>query len=204
MNYSSNQIVSILSLDLRRCIRYRHSISAHLFSQRFWQDLDLDGPPWYVSFRFSNVNHAEFLIQVKCIASTPKRIRGLIFLERAVLRTRLKNLGCKTRQSVITSCLVPYTMKSAIVKVRCSYTLVCLWFLCVLVIQQCALERDLELFEAGDSTEVGEKGVTLRSVILYSKSFLLQSLRMFCATVEDKRQETYLEMISLYSTRTIG
>ncbi|KAH9480738.1 ATP-binding cassette transporter abc4 [Psilocybe cubensis] len=29
------------------------------------------------------------------------------------------------------------------------------------VIRQCALERDLELFEAGDATEVGEKGLTL-------------------------------------------
>ncbi|KIM54250.1 hypothetical protein SCLCIDRAFT_1222221 [Scleroderma citrinum Foug A] len=29
------------------------------------------------------------------------------------------------------------------------------------VIYQCALERDLQLFEAGDSTEVGEKGLTL-------------------------------------------
>ncbi|KAF4617299.1 hypothetical protein D9613_006273 [Agrocybe pediades] len=29
------------------------------------------------------------------------------------------------------------------------------------VIKQCALERDLELFEAGDNTEVGEKGLTL-------------------------------------------
>ncbi|KAF8876209.1 multidrug resistance-associated ABC transporter [Gymnopilus junonius] len=29
------------------------------------------------------------------------------------------------------------------------------------VIKQCALERDLELFEAGDATEVGERGLTL-------------------------------------------
>ncbi|KAH8835448.1 hypothetical protein DL96DRAFT_1730898 [Flagelloscypha sp. PMI_526] len=29
------------------------------------------------------------------------------------------------------------------------------------VLQQCALERDIELFEAGDQTEVGEKGLTL-------------------------------------------
>jgi len=26
---------------------------------------------------------------------------------------------------------------------------------------QCALERDLDLFEAGDETEVGERGLTL-------------------------------------------
>ncbi len=30
------------------------------------------------------------------------------------------------------------------------------------VIEQCALERDLSLFDAGDETEVGEKGITLR------------------------------------------
>ena len=33
------------------------------------------------------------------------------------------------------------------------------------VLYQCALERDLELFDAGDKTEVGERGLTLRSVI---------------------------------------
>ena len=32
------------------------------------------------------------------------------------------------------------------------------------VIEQCALKRDLELFAAGDKTEVGEKGITLRYV----------------------------------------
>lgn len=30
------------------------------------------------------------------------------------------------------------------------------------VLYQCALMRDLELFDAGDETEVGEKGLTLR------------------------------------------
>ena len=30
------------------------------------------------------------------------------------------------------------------------------------VIRQCALEKDLELFDAGDETQVGEKGITLR------------------------------------------
>lgn len=29
------------------------------------------------------------------------------------------------------------------------------------VIEQCGLERDISLFEAGDQTEVGEKGLTL-------------------------------------------
>lgn len=31
------------------------------------------------------------------------------------------------------------------------------------MIYQCCLERDLSLFDAGDLTEVGEKGLTLRS-----------------------------------------
>jgi hypothetical protein len=30
------------------------------------------------------------------------------------------------------------------------------------VIYQCGLQRDLSLFDAGDKTEVGEKGLTLR------------------------------------------
>jgi hypothetical protein len=34
-----------------------------------------------------------------------------------------------------------------------------------LVLHQCALERDLELFDAGDQTEVGERGLTLRLAI---------------------------------------
>lgn len=32
------------------------------------------------------------------------------------------------------------------------------------VIDQCALKPDLSLFDAGDQTEVGEKGITLRCV----------------------------------------
>ncbi|KAJ7071475.1 hypothetical protein C8F01DRAFT_1317450 [Mycena amicta] len=34
------------------------------------------------------------------------------------------------------------------------------------VLHQCALERDLELFDAGDATEVGEKGLTLSGPVL--------------------------------------
>jgi hypothetical protein len=34
--------------------------------------------------------------------------------------------------------------------------------ICYAVLYQCALEPDLELFEAGDLTEVGERGLTLR------------------------------------------
>jgi hypothetical protein len=35
------------------------------------------------------------------------------------------------------------------------------------VIAQCGLTRDLELFEVGDSTEVGEKGLTLRYILCH-------------------------------------
>ncbi|KAF9813950.1 hypothetical protein IEO21_05386 [Rhodonia placenta] len=48
------------------------------------------------------------------------------------------------------------------------------------IIKQCGLERDLELFDAGDLTEVGEKGITLRYVArvtlaraVYSKAEIL-------------------------------
>ena len=35
------------------------------------------------------------------------------------------------------------------------------------VIYQCGLKRDLNLLEAGDATEVGEKGLTLRCDHIY-------------------------------------
>jgi hypothetical protein len=38
------------------------------------------------------------------------------------------------------------------------------------VIHQCGLRRDLTLFDAGDLTEVGEKGLTLRFVPVYIAS----------------------------------
>ena len=41
----------------------------------------------------------------------------------------------------------------------------CVWRLIIsVVLYQCALKRDLSLFDAGDQTEVGEKGITLRYV----------------------------------------
>ena len=39
------------------------------------------------------------------------------------------------------------------------------------MIYQCALEQDLEMFEAGDETEVGERGLTLRYASLSNLSF---------------------------------
>src|ERR1700761_307660 len=36
------------------------------------------------------------------------------------------------------------------------------------VIRQTALDKDLSLFDAGDKTEVGEKGITLRFVLCFT------------------------------------
>lgn len=38
------------------------------------------------------------------------------------------------------------------------------------VLHQCSLKRDLSLFNAGDMTEVGEKGLTLRCVVPFQVS----------------------------------
>ena len=37
----------------------------------------------------------------------------------------------------------------------------------LLVLKQCALEKDLAMWEAGDQTEVGEKGLTLRYLMYF-------------------------------------
>ncbi|KAG2123601.1 hypothetical protein DEU56DRAFT_829341 [Suillus clintonianus] len=44
------------------------------------------------------------------------------------------------------------------------------------VLHQCALERDLTLFEAGDQTEVGEKGLTLRAIYSSANTLLLDDV----------------------------
>ena len=52
-------------------------------------------------------------------------------------------------------------------KIQKKYSTASLLIFCANIsaaIYQCGLERDIELFEAGDLTEVGEKGLTLRSV----------------------------------------
>ena len=56
------------------------------------------------------------------------------------------------------------------------------------VLDQCALKRDLELFEAGDMTEVGEKGVTLRYNLIYLDLRLRPSCSIYDVLVEDKRR----------------
>ena len=55
----------------------------------------------------------------------------------------------------------------------------------VTVIHQCALTKDLALFDAGDETQVGEKGITLRYVD--AASFHRQDLPTFPSTAEAKR-----------------
>ncbi|KAF6747842.1 multidrug resistance-associated ABC transporter [Ephemerocybe angulata] len=44
------------------------------------------------------------------------------------------------------------------------------------VLYQCALEQDLELFEAGDQTEVGERGLTLRAIYSRAEVILLDDV----------------------------
>jgi ABC-type multidrug transport system fused ATPase/permease subunit len=51
------------------------------------------------------------------------------------------------------------------------------------VIYQCGLKRDLSLFDAGDLTEVGEKGLTLRSVWYIHKRALLESNHLYSVVV---------------------
>jgi hypothetical protein len=66
-------------------------------------------------------------------------------------------------KSRITFYLVPRTTRGATKKVTSSPQPGWLFYLnSLLVIDQCGLERDLSLFDAGDKTEVGEKGLTLR------------------------------------------
>jgi hypothetical protein len=43
------------------------------------------------------------------------------------------------------------------------------------VLYQCALVQDIGMFEAGDATEVGEKGLTLRSVAFLRMKWGAQS-----------------------------
>lgn len=56
----------------------------------------------------------------------------------------------------------PLTTRNDTTKVRKSEAHIEVCLITNAVIKQCALERDLTLFEAGDATEIGEKGVTLR------------------------------------------
>ena len=66
-------------------------------------------------------------------------------------------------KSRITSYSALRTTRSATKKALFPPQLDCSFYLnSPLVIYQCSLERDLSLFDAGDETEVGEKGLTLR------------------------------------------
>lgn len=62
-------------------------------------------------------------------------------------------------------CLARHTTKSGTRKVCAHVTARVQYAHCLVVIEQCALKRDIALFDAGDETEVGEKGITLRYAI---------------------------------------
>jgi hypothetical protein len=53
-------------------------------------------------------------------------------------------------------------------------------------IQQCGLERDLTLFNAGDATEVGEKGLTLRYDVFWCVYWSKMNISLLA---EGKRHE---------------
>ena len=55
------------------------------------------------------------------------------------------------------------------------------------VIKQCALEQDLSLWKAGDMTEVGEKGLTLRYALSVDAYIHFQN----ASAVVDKRYNAY-------------
>ena len=86
---------------------------------------------------------------------------------------------------VIIYCLGLPMRRSVIRKVRPLHSMLTDATDAALVLRQCALEQDLMLFEAGDRTEVGEKGLTLRCVIQFiSYKFPFPTSFM---TVGDKR-----------------
>ena len=80
-----------------------------------------------------------------------------------------KSLGYKMKPSETIFYLVLLTMRNVIRKVYPIFTIILSFTKQIthtyLVIYQCGLERDLTLFDAGDKTEVGEKGLTLRYVL---------------------------------------
>ena len=79
----------------------------------------------------------------------------------------LRSHGFKTRPFVITFFSTLLIRKSVIEKVDHTRNYGNRDFLTLVrVLHQCALEYDLQLFEAGDLTEVGERGLTLRSVTI--------------------------------------
>jgi hypothetical protein len=65
-----------------------------------------------------------------------------------------------------TSFLDLLSMKIVTIKVDPRYATTLHRLTWPLVLYQCGLERDLSLFDSGDKTEVGEKGITLRFVSL--------------------------------------
>ena len=106
--------------------------------------------------------------QVKCISFERRPNLGSISLGMVGWHTQHRNLGFRTKRSAATFYSGRLSMPYATAKVNPFFQV----FACPLtifeVLRQCALEKDLELFEAGDNTEVGEKGLTLRYFFLPS------------------------------------
>ena len=68
------------------------------------------------------------------------------------------------------------------------------------VIDQCALRRDLSLFDAGDQTEVGEKGITLRFVTVV----LHQTLRLTPRAVAVRKLVSPLPVLFIPAPRSFS
>lgn len=73
-----------------------------------------------------------------------------------------RNRGYKMTPFVAIFCSALRTMRSDTKRVRDLSLEQSPLLIYVIVLYQCGLERDLGLFDAGDMTEVGEKGLTLR------------------------------------------
>ncbi len=91
------------------------------------------------------------------------QILGLTYLAKEALLMLRKNPGSKMKQS---GSVVHHVAVSRKLKGHCTQDNILFGSpydeeRYRKVIYQCGLERDLELFEAGDQTEVGEKGLTL-------------------------------------------
>lgn len=139
---------------------------SHNWPHRFRQDVDADGPTRQaVPCVILLISY--LLAQGSCISSHPSLHRGLIFHEQTELLMLLRSPGCSMRPSKKTFFSARLTTKCGTKKVRVMGATTTHEFksqrvlIIISVLYQCCLERDLSLFNAGDQTEVGEKGLTL-------------------------------------------
>jgi hypothetical protein len=156
----------LLGLRMFSVLAWKSPFRAEKPIQWLRQDLNVDGPSRYL-FLFSVYLTVEYVPQVRCILCRRASTLGITCLVIEVLHTLPRNLGSKMKPFVITSCLELPMRRSDIRKVQPLFNSRGDNWRCSLVLHQCALEQDLMLFEAGDRTEVGEKGLTLRYVIKF-------------------------------------